>query len=261
MVRSVGRPGDDLGGASPEVSGWGLEDSPEMSVGVRDWVIEECLTVVSSPKLVRQPGQRGANVLLSRVWFPGRDLDHHVVVAGDTLERLTVRKCLFTGQAYHNVVALRCGIGTDIEVDHCYLEAANPLSFSESIPRGVVALRNNLRNGAGVACFWGGSEAFAEEADRTWRIEHNAHNLRPDETQKVRLLKRAPTDVALQPRWLSLDLSDRNAYRLAADAPLGSAGTDGSHIGPLPPGPPPANGDWFTRLREWWAAAAPDDRK
>ncbi len=125
------------------------------------------------------------------------------------------------------------------------------MAFTEAIPRGEVVLRNNLRNGAGVACFMGNAEMFADEAERIWRVAHNAHQFAPDRMSKPRLLKRADSDIALRPKWLSLDVSNRDAFRLSADDPLGKAGTDGAHIGPFPAGPAPADGDWFTRLQEW----------
>lgn len=228
-----------------------------MSAVIRDCVIDGTVAFTSNSKLERGPGQRGAVFHLARNWFPGRGLDHHVVVAAESLERLTVRDCLFTGQAAHDLIIARGAQGTSVEIAHCYLDSSAPMAFTESIPRGEVVLRNNLRNGAGVACFMGNAEMFADEAERIWRVAHNAHQFAPDQMSKPRLLKRADSDVALRPKWLSLDLSNRDAFRLAADDPLGTAGSAGTYVGPFPAGPPPRDGDWFTRLQEWWNATAP----
>ena len=59
------------------------------------------------------------------------------------------------------------------------------------------------------------------------------------------------TDVLRQPVFLSDDPSSRDYVRLdPKHFPL-----DGEHFGAFPPGPAPAEGDWFTRLQKRWKAA------
>jgi serine/threonine protein kinase len=60
-----------------------------------------------------------------------------------------------------------------------------------------------------------------------------------------------PTERLVKPEFLSLDPLDRNFIRIKAD-PRFLIPETGEYIGALPPGPAPAEGDWFTEMLDKW---------
>jgi hypothetical protein len=112
-----------------------------------------------------------------------------------------------------------------------------------------VTLRNNLLRGS-ILFLGEVPEPERASARKNWHFDHNGFAWRD-----TALL--APTDVVGLPEFLSVDPTDRDYLRVPANGRLGAGGEWPSYIGALPPGPAPAEGDWFTRLQERWAKVAP----
>jgi hypothetical protein len=116
-----------------------------------------------------------------------------------------------------------------------------------------VRIENNiLRSGSGT-----GIELFATDhpaVNAQWRLGHNAYSAEPKlpGPQNLPTVGHVPTDRIGPIMFLSMDDKNSNFLRLATDGPLATAGRGFDlprHIGALPPGPPPKDGDWFMRLR------------
>ncbi|HTU21870.1 MAG TPA: protein kinase [Gemmataceae bacterium] len=130
------------------------------------------------------------------------------------------------------------------------------LGLRFSVPkRGIIARNNISDTGIGLwdEALQAGTEAFQ---NKRWQIDHNCYLRRG-------ALPKAPGDVVDEPRFLSLDPSQPDYLRIAADGPAAKGGAGAawpSYIGALPPGPAPKEGDWFTRLRQRWGNLAPSEK-
>lgn len=86
-----------------------------------------------------------------------------------------------------------------------------------------------------------------------WQVSHNCYFFEPGGVGGIAVFPRHPNlDIVNAAPFLSQKESDSNHLRIAADSPLAKAGVGGAfptYIGPLPPGPAPKEGDWYTRLR------------
>ncbi|HEX7376036.1 MAG TPA: protein kinase, partial [Pirellulales bacterium] len=124
--------------------------------------------------------------------------------------------------------------------------AATGVSVVHAAPPRGVLLRNNITE-HDVAVD-GEVYKFRAEIVKNWQRDHSSYLRRS-------LLAKSPTDVTVEPAYLSSDPADRNYLRIPADGPqaVGGAGGDlPSYMGALPPGPAPKEGDWFTRLQARW---------
>jgi hypothetical protein len=86
-----------------------------------------------------------------------------------------------------------------------------------------------------------------------WKVARNAYARAHRPGHKNAVFTTA--DLAGRPEFLSTDPADVQFLRIPAEGPLSKPmESDGgpNYVGALPPGPAPADGDWFTRLRERW---------
>ena len=87
------------------------------------------------------------------------------------------------------------------------------------------------------------------EAMKHWHVGYNCYLTQPPKSNATIPLQ--SNDVVTRNPFLSSDPTHADYLRIAADGPLATGGVGGDlpeYIGPLPPGPPPKDGDWFTRL-------------
>ncbi|MCH8148029.1 MAG: hypothetical protein IH987_08560 [Planctomycetes bacterium] len=116
----------------------------------------------------------------------------------------------------------------------------------------VWVMNNVLR-----AAFSGGilvAKADWETLQETWRVDYNCYLNGTRDFGHVISIPLGDHDRVLSSPYLSLDATDASYYRIREDTELGvsGAGTEiiglPKYIGPLPPGPAPKEGDWFTEL-------------
>lgn len=244
------------------LSCWDDPESSEMFVVVRDCVIDGSVAVNTNSKNRFSPDDRKSVVVFERTVFLAEEIDHHLLVAGQNLQQLEVRECLFAGAVRHNIALSHVSELATIKVCNCSFNGTYGIYFVNAVPDTRATIRNNLRTGEGIVHFGVPAGKFRERVQREWSVDHNAYwAVKLPNTHPVSL-RPAATDVIVNPRFLATAMSSPNAFRLAPDDKLGSAGAGGSdtiYIGPLPPGPPPPEGDWWTRLRERWLAGNTKD--
>ena len=121
------------------------------------------------------------------------------------------------------------------------------------VPKNV-QIRNNIlqsRDGGGI---YVPAKDWAAVKD-SWQLGHNCFLNEPKgigDPAGVDALPKQATDLIRKEPFLSIDPKHPDYLRIAADSPIATGGVGGnlpSYIGPLPPGPAPKDGDWFTRLR------------
>ncbi|MCA9012655.1 MAG: protein kinase, partial [Planctomycetaceae bacterium] len=243
------------------LSNWDEAFSTEMSVMVRDCVIDGSILVNTLTQTPYPPDNRHGRVQLVRNIFPGLEVDHQVYVVGQNLQSLTVRDCVFSGSVSNNLLLGDVSEVASVEVHNCYFAGKHGIVFfGNTVPDSQVSICNNLRLGDGIVYFQDRGEQFRNHAQKQWKVDHNAYGQVKTPNTRPVSLRQSPTDVITQPQFLATNLDAPNAFRIASDDKLGAAGAGGTlptYIGPLPPGPTPAGGDWFTRLRERWGDLTP----
>jgi hypothetical protein len=88
-----------------------------------------------------------------------------------------------------------------------------------------------------------------------WKIGHNSFIAEPKYVGATALpvFAKQPTDLVVAGPFLSEDSKQADYLRIPVDGRLATSGAGGNlpkYIGPFPPGAPPKDGDWFTRLQE-----------
>jgi len=88
-----------------------------------------------------------------------------------------------------------------------------------------------------------------------WDIGPNAYQAEPKKAPESpdSSWPTGPRDVILAEQFLSVEPKDADYLRIAANGPLATGGAGGDlpvYFGALPPGPPPKEEDWFTRMLE-----------
>lgn len=151
-----------------------------------------------------------------------------------------------------------------LEISNNLLDAATGITFATSLPTGDVIICNNLRSQAGLTLLMAGAEQKLPEAIRRFQVGNNCflRNLVSD-NDSIGYFPNASTDILGAPRYLSKVPFSANYLRVAADDPIVRRGAGGDwpdYIGPLPPGPAPKEGDWFSRLREKWPSTGVPDK-
>ncbi|HEX7379048.1 MAG TPA: hypothetical protein VF278_18140, partial [Pirellulales bacterium] len=163
---------------------------------------------------------------------------------GDRLDQAIVRHNVFDGEKACFWIQGLSDIGRMLEIRNN--TAATGVTVVSGAPLRGVSLRNNI-TGHDVNVDEQVYKLRGEMA-KNWRRDHNSYLRRS-------LFAKSPTDVTVDPAYLSLDPADRNYLRIPADGPQATGGAGGelpTYMGALPPGPAPKEGDWFTRLRERW---------
>lgn len=258
VIENCRIPRSGLGCADGEpviLSKWDSPDTTELSAVVRDCVIDGSLVVNTNMAASFPPDQRRGRVVLERLVFPAAQLDHHVLVAGQNLQQVTIRECLFTGNVKHNIALDQMSEQSRVNVTNCYLNGTYGVYFSNKVPEATVTIRNNIRTGEGMVHFDVPAGEFRDRCQQVWQVDHNCYAPVTTPNTPPVSLRPATSDILAQPQFLSTVFGPRDAFRLAADDRLGKAGVGEdlpTYLGPFPPGPAPAEGDWFTRLQKVW---------
>jgi tetratricopeptide (TPR) repeat protein len=118
----------------------------------------------------------------------------------------------------------------------------------------AVTIENNIIRSESLSGFLLNPEDL-KVVNGVWKIGHNCFGAA--EFQEIpdgwAWFPKQPTDLIVAGPFLSDDPSQADYLRIAADGKLATGGVGGnlpSYIGPLPPGPAPQEGDWFTRLQQ-----------
>lgn len=143
-----------------------------------------------------------------------------------------------------------------IDVAHCPFYAWGANMYSEDRPnliRSVTIQNNAIRSESSD-----GIELTAEDLNAmtgVWKIGHNCFRADPRFVGpgSSPVFPKQPTDLIVAGPFLSDDPQQADYPRIPTDSRLATGGVGGnlpSYIGPLPPGPAPQEGDWFTRLQK-----------
>lgn len=227
-------------------------------------VIRECRFEASL--LIEAPQDFNAmTMILERNYFNlqkdlriNRFVRHVTLYAGENspFKRVVIRHNVFAGRADCDIL-LGAKELAELEISNNTLLSSAGVCVNTA-PLGTVTIRNNLRGKPAILSLPEGDEKAMVNAQRTWRVGHNSYPRWQTLIALQTLFPKAPDDVLAAPRFLSADAQESNYLRLPTDDPLARAGSGGAwptHLGALPPGPAPKDGDWFTRLRERWASA------
>lgn len=202
-------------------------------------VVRRCL--IHSGQLLVGGEDRGLVLECSQNYFGERA---NAYLAARRLKRLIYRENVCE---YPNGSLQVLGLGGDsLTVEIANNTLAGPVLFRDEIAERGVAVRNNICRGG----------AWQKFDDQKWQIGPSFILF----SSSGPFSKMDLTEGNLpQAKFLSLDPAQRDYLRIAVDSPLatGGAGEDWpGYIGALPPGPAPAEGDWFTWLRERWSGPA-----
>jgi len=231
------------------------DEGPPLSIWVRHCLIEGYVDIAAE-------GRAEVTVVVERNFFTSGRANHHLRFYGEAWDQVFVRHNIFRGRADHDLMV--DGVWKPSSV----LEVTNNTTttsidlvvFAGMAERGSVLVRNNLRTASRMLAVLSGAENDLAAAQSHWRVDHNAYpDLSPAEPwREENQVPRSPTDVPMTPQFLSKDPANPDYLRISADSPLATAGAGGdwpNYVGALPPGPPPKDGDWFSRLREQWRSA------
>jgi len=245
----------DSNGASLELSDrvQATNDGLGMSICVRDCVFRECLVLSAHHVRVPPDPDHLSTAVVEHNYFTGTGTEFQLMFAGQSMDKLAIRHNVFAGKSKRDV-HMHAVDAAALELSNNTLTSTVGLSIYESIPKGAVTIRNNLRSQEGFIQLEGGAEQRLTQASRSWIVDHNTYPDPPAGASRTNALPRSPGDVPAAPRFLSKVLQEADFLRIPADDPGATGGAGGawpSYIGALPPGPAPADGDWFTRLRAW----------
>jgi hypothetical protein len=256
--------------------GWirGGLDEPTV---IRDCYLEQGVQVYSLPPLLDSDPPPGT-VLVTRNYITG---DGTGLMAGDIFQHCVIRNNVFSGELPYPFM--------DYVVHADWFELSNntfltisppvvvnslgawilherslsdrkgeknpqPIPDRGHAPSGQGAIYNNLHSRPGFLNVTGG----AEDEPWTWQIGHNCYP--GDGVIPARNALPRETNIIATPVFISIVPSDRDFARLQLDSPGSTSQAGGNwpkYTGSLPPGPVPAEGDWFTRLRERWGNLKP----
>lgn len=223
-------------------------------VFVRDCFFEGNLVVGSNIE--------DADVVIERNLFldPASTIGHLNIWGGGSgsFKNFMIRHNVFDGAARACDLRIHAVKRVDwFDLSNNTLTAQELSIIDIQFPAGAGAVYNNLRTRPGFLTLAGGAAKDLSVASSRWQVDHNSYprQASADELARRKMVSfpKAPTDILIDAKFLSLDPADRNYMRLPLDSPLANAGTAAkSYLGALPPGPAPKAGDWFTRLRERW---------
>lgn len=229
-------------------------DGVGMSVWMRECVIEGSVSLVAAHKRLHPDPDHGSTAVFERNYFLGVGTQHHLLLAGESMEKVIIRHNVFAGKSGIDIHLHQAGLSDSLNVSNNLLLSPTGISFLQSAPLGAVTIRNNLYNRDALVSFVGVEEGSRQIA-RRWNIDHNAYPAVRAGISPEHVLTRPQGDIAVLPRFLSKVPQEADYLRIPADDPLATAGAGGkwpTYLGALPPGPAPEEGDWFSRLRARW---------
>jgi hypothetical protein len=248
------RASESFEGEPVDIGDWNAGDGVGMKAWMRECIIEGSVTFTAHYKGPDIP-ERRSSLVVERNYFLGVGTEHHLMISGPAMKNLAIRHNVFAGNATRDILMGQVVAPTSLEVSNNSLLSQNGITFSGGIPQASVTIRNNLHSRFGIVSIVGDDGAALRAAAQHWNIDHNAY---PDLTggnAVSSVLPPQPADIAILPRYLSKVPQEADYLRIAADDQLATAGAGGqwpTYLGALPPGPAPADGDWFTRIRERW---------
>ncbi|MEI8381392.1 MAG: bifunctional serine/threonine-protein kinase/formylglycine-generating enzyme family protein [Planctomycetota bacterium] len=179
---------------------------------------------------------------------------------GGLFNQLEIRNNVLGGEAKFSDIAFELDGIPRLGVRNNTSLSRYPLQFARILPKGQVIFVNNLRIHPGFVVLAPGIEQDLPATAGNWQFAGNAfpRQLNGGELglPKQNIYSANSGDVVGLVKLLSLAETDADYLRIPADSPLATKGAGGDlprYIGALPPGPAPAEGDWFMQLREKWA--------
>lgn len=220
--------------------------SENESVWVRDCTMRGQLIITSH--------NSKADVVLERNFITGPG--QQAVACAGNFDRVDVRHNVLGGNVINADIRFHLIGVRELAVWNNTLLSQHPVTFAETIPTGHVSFVNNIRIYPGLMVVDPLAENSKPVAFPNWKAEYNAY-LRPLREgefgrSKQSIFPGSAQDVTGLLKLVSQAETDADYLRIPADSPLASKGAGGDlpgYIGALPPGPAPASGDWFTKLR------------
>ncbi len=250
----------DTEGEAIDLGNWGPDDGREITVTVRDCVIHGALSVFTRDKSSHREHGLRATAVFHQNYFIGTNNSDQLSVNGRTIDQVIVRENVFAGPSTYAICFRHSNLAASIELSNNSIMSSHGIHFIGTVPQDAVTLRNNLRLRERFMQLKSVDEPASLAAVPKWEIDHNAYLDVPAVSATKYDLPRRTGDFATIPLMISKVADDINFLRIQPNDPLANAGAGGdwpTYIGALPPGPAPADGDWFTRLRERWGELNP----
>ncbi|HWB09491.1 MAG TPA: protein kinase [Pirellulales bacterium] len=209
--------------------------------------IRECLFEMA-PHLTIFEGSSRAVAIIERNWFRTTPPETSLTIDG-AAERVVVRHNIFDSEQERALRLWKTDGTSRLEIYNNTM--MGPILVQEKPSETGVIVRNNLFC-QGIAIDGEGDLAALEAAVKSWQVGNNEYA----EPGRADPFPQTASDFAGKPTFLSRDSTDANYLRIASNSPEAQRGTGGAwpgYLGALPPGPPPADGDWFTH----WVKAGP----
>lgn len=209
-----------------------------------------CLSIHSRSETTR--------AIINRNYFTGRFDGAHVSLGGGQGDTVVVRDNVFDDMAFHGDIYVSDLGLKQLEISNNLLSGRTPIGFLDSISSARVVIRNNMHIRTYLAYLASGAEKALDRVKRQWQIDHNAYSeTTTDFGWKVPMadVPKGAGDVLGPVKFLSEDAAHPDYLRLPpadARAKGGAGGAWPTYMGPLPPGPAPKEGDWFTTIRKKW---------
>lgn len=196
--------------------------------------------------------------IIHRNDFTGRFEGAHLTIGGGRGDTVVVRDTVFDDMAMHGDVYVSALGLKRLEISNNLLSGRTPIGFFDSIAAGRVVIRNNLHIRTYLGFLASGAEKHLDAVMRDWQIDHNAYaEATTDFGWKVPMadLPKGAGDILGPVKFLSDEPAHSDYLRLPANDPRATGGAGKgwpTYMGPLPPGPAPKEGDWFTTIRKKW---------
>jgi len=186
-------------------------------------------------------------IALFKNWFPDYPAGT-INVSGTRHGRITIVRNVFFEESHKSTVFF--GTSENLRQNSVVFESNTVLTGGQTLqgvpgqPNQELTLRNNILSGSIVA---NSPTLVSRTAPPHWKI---AGNLWRRQVAADNAFTIPETPVADDTIFLTTDRNGRDFGRIRPDSAAVFA--NGDYAGALPPGPAPAEGDWFTRLRERW---------
>jgi hypothetical protein len=211
-------------------------------------IVRECVFHARLLMNMTVPGEQRPLLVVERCWFRGRS--HPWAMYLQFQLRGAIRNNVVEGNL-ESAIYLQDPSGSGpLEIsNNTFLTGGIRVTGGDG--KLPVMLHNNVLGGS--VAVRGERVAELSAALAQWQVGGNTYVSEPNGPG---VLPMGPTDRAGEPWFLAIDSAMPGYLRFAAEAPEASRGTGGDwpgYVGAFAPGPP-ADGDWFTQLRNFWGA-------